>query len=106
MPRIDALQSIAAKGARYLLPLCAMHVAMQLGETHRHVLLVLDDVVAFAGATAELGGVPISAAQVVAASLDAAGAVQCNDRARALSVVSVLDLEPEDELEAFHRNVW
>jgi len=94
-------------GARYLLPFCALQVATQLAETHSHVLLVLDDVVAFAGAAAELGGVPISAPQAVAASLDAAGAtVDTDGRSRTLSVAAVLDLDPDEELEPIFRNMW
>lgn len=94
-------------GARYLLPLSALQIATQLRATHRHVLLVLDDVVAFNGAAAELGELPMSAPQIVAAALDTAGCVAGADgQTSALSVAVVLDLDPEEELDLLHRNLW
>jgi F0F1-type ATP synthase alpha subunit len=97
--------------ARYLLPLCAVRVAETLGKTHRHVLLVLDDLVAFASASAELRVAPVSAPQAVAALLDLAGhtvAAADGDKGdRTLSVGAIFDLEPEEEAtERSVRDFW
>jgi len=94
-------------GARYLVPLCALQAALQYTATHSHVLLVLDDVVAFAQAAAELPTPPCSAPQVLATALYAGGGVADGLRERALSVAAVLDLEPEDdELPPNLRALW
>jgi len=94
-------------GARYLVPLLAMQLAERLSSTHDHVLLVLDDLVAFTQAAAELPVPPLGAPQVVASALDAAGSVagDCG-RESALTVVAILDLEPEGELVPTLRALW
>jgi len=101
--------------SRYLLPLCAMQLASQLRTKHNHVILVLDDLVAFAAAAAELelgaglpaGLLPLSVPQVVGAALDAGGMVLDKSRQeRSLSVLAVLDLDPGDELPSAIRSLW
>lgn len=85
--------------ARYLMPLCALHLATELRKSHRHVLLVLDDLVAFAYADAELGVPPLRAPHILASALDGAGCVETTAFGpAALSVVAVLDVAPEDEM--------
>lgn len=93
-------------GARYLVPFCAMHVAAHLMASHKHVLVVLDDLVAFAGAAEELRSPPFRASHAVAAFLDAAGATEQRGQERALSVAAVLDLSPEEELDKVTRELW
>lgn len=83
---------------RYLMPLCALHVATEFRKTHRHVLLVLDNLVAFADAEVEVGTPPLSAPHILASSLDGAGRVEVASGTSALSVVAVLDVAPEDEM--------
>jgi len=100
-------------GVRYLQPLCALHLAAQLRKAHRHVVLVLDDLVAFSEAAAELSSsagrgsaLPLSASHIVSAALDSAGCVEEGGRESALSVITVLDLEPDDELPPAQRDLW
>ncbi|CAE8671585.1 unnamed protein product, partial [Polarella glacialis] len=91
----------ATPAERYLLVLTAFRVAHELTRSHRHVLLALDDLTGFAEAAAELtagassGALPLPAAQVVAALLDAAGNLEvAGGRQQALSVAAVFDLDP------------
>lgn len=100
-------------GLRYLQPLCALHIAAQLRKAHRHVVLVLDDLVAFSEVAAELSSsagrgsaLPLSASHIVSAALDSAGCVEEGGRQSALSVITVLDLEPDDELPSAQRDLW
>mmetsp|Transcript_39923 Transcript_39923/g.113079 ORF Transcript_39923/g.113079 Transcript_39923/m.113079 type:complete len:567 (-) Transcript_39923:37-1737(-) len=94
-------------GARYLLPLYAMQLASRLRAEHRHVLLILDDMVALSQAAAELGSPPLGAPHVAAAALDAAGNVADAEGVRALSVVTLLDFDPDDgDLHPTLRNLW
>lgn len=94
-------------GAQYLVPLLALQLAERLCLSHRHVLLVLDDLTTFAGAAAEIPVPPLSASHVVAAAADFAGGsgISPSDE-RSLSVVTVLDLDPQDELPARDRDLW
>jgi len=98
--------------AQYLIPLCALQVAQQVRGSHRHVLLVLDDLTLFAEAAADLGTPPLSAPQVLAAALDCAGVVQTvggggeDEEGGALSVVCVLDLAPEEDLPLVPRELF
>ncbi|CAE8700030.1 unnamed protein product, partial [Polarella glacialis] len=103
----------ATPAERYLLVLTAFRVAHELTRSHRHVLLALDDLTGFAEAAAELtagassGALPLPAAQVVAALLDAAGNLEvAGGRQQALSVAAVFDLDPEDELPPLPRELW
>jgi len=94
-------------GAQYLVPLLALQLAERLCLSHRHVLLVLDDLTTFAGAAAEMPVSPLNAPHVVAAAADFAGGSGVSPSVeRALSVVTVLDLEPEDELPTRDRDLW
>jgi len=103
--------------SRYLAPICAIHLAAQLRKSHRHVLLVLDDLVYFASAAAEmqLGGgglasrglLPLSVPQILGSALDGGGTVADQDgQERSLSVVALLDLDPNDELPSSIRELW
>jgi len=100
--------------ARYLVPLAAFHMANNLRSSHRHVLLVLDDLVTFAQASAALGVTPIGAPQLIAAALDSAGVLMTTTNARGeggqehtLSVVVVADLDPDDdELHSTSKQLW
>lgn len=93
--------------ARYLMPLCALHLATELRKSHRHVLLVLDDLVAFADADAELGTPPLRAPHVVASALDAAGCIEGTaSGTSALSVVAALDVALEDEMHPLIKDLF
>jgi len=97
----------SAAPERYFLLLAALRLAVKLGRSHRNVLLAVDDVVNFADAAAELGVPPMSAAQVVASTLEAAGNETSNgEPERALSVAMALDLSPTDELAMVPRDLW
>eukprot|EP00928_Gymnodinium_smaydae_P011855 TRINITY_DN14336_c0_g1_i1.p1 TRINITY_DN14336_c0_g1~~TRINITY_DN14336_c0_g1_i1.p1 ORF type:complete len:598 (-),score=131.53 TRINITY_DN14336_c0_g1_i1:75-1868(-) len=101
----------SAPFARYALPLCALQVARQLQTTHRHVLLVIDDVLASAAAAEELGVTPIPPQQALAAILDAGGRVSQkggqDDDESVLTVAAVFDLEPHaDALTPAIRDLW
>jgi len=93
-------------GAHYLLPLCALHVATQLRKSHRHVLLILDDLIVFADAASKLGPVPLHCNQVVAAALDSAGRLETGNQEQTLSAAAVLDLGHDDELPPVLRDLW
>jgi len=91
-------------GARYLAPFCAMHIAKSLREKHRHVLLVVDDILAFAEAASDIrGGVPLSVSNVLGSLLDAAG---CDKDGKALSVVAVVDLAQDEALPRDMQDLW
>lgn len=91
---------------RYLMPLCALHLATELQKSHRHVLLVLDDLVAFADAAAELGAPPLRAPHILASALDSAGCVDTASGIKALSVVAVLDVATEDEMHPLIKDLF
>lgn len=91
-------------GARYLAPLCAVHLAQSLQRRYPHVLLVLDDVVAFAEAVGDIqAGVPLSVQTVMGSILDAA---HCGKDDRALSVATVLDFVHDDALPTWIKELW
>jgi len=101
--------------SRFLVPICALHLASQLRSSHSHVILVLDDLVSFAGAAAELelnsGLVPLSVTQVVGGALDSGGTVlDQNGKEGSLSVVAVVDFDPtsnnKEELPSAMRGLW
>lgn len=88
------------------MPLCALHLATELRKSHQHVLLVLDDLVAFAVADAELGTPPLRAPHVLASALDGAGCVRTASGISALSVVAALDVAPEDEMHPLIKDLF
>lgn len=106
---VHADPSLDTVVSRYLVPGCAMRVAAQLQAAgHDHVLVVLDDLTAFAAAAAELGSAsPASAAHLAAAALDAAGVVDAtNGRQQSLTVVGIVDADLEEELPPLVRDLW
>lgn len=97
----------ASAAERYFLVLSALRLASSLRQSHRHVLLAVDDCMNFAEAAGELNGVPpVPPAQVVAAMLDTGGSFEEMGAEHALSVAVGLDLVPEDELPSTAREVW
>lgn len=101
--------------SRFLVPICALHLASQLRASHRRVILILDDLVSFAGAAAELelasGLVPLSVSQVIGGALDSGGTVlNQSGQEGSLSVVAVVDIDPTDknkeELPSAMRGLW
>jgi len=85
-------------GTRYLLPFCAIRLASQLREKHRHVLLVLDDVIGFAAAADELGVAPLGAPHTIAAALSSACNAEIAGRESSLSMAVVFDVAPDDDV--------
>lgn len=109
----DPMQDTTA--SQYLVPFCALQLAKQLQASHQHVILILDDLVAFAAAAAELevgsgrssGLPPQSVATVLGAALDAGGTVLDQaGKESSLSVLAVVDLDPDDMQPSAMRGLW
>ncbi|CAK9043030.1 Type 3 secretion system ATPase (T3SS ATPase) [Durusdinium trenchii] len=105
-----AAEPFAPAPERYFLLLAALRLAVDLSNVHSHVLLCVDDAVGFAEAAQELGVPPLSAPQVIASTLEAAGCGTTPCAAggvpRAMTVAMALDVSPEDDLALVPRELW